>query len=228
MTQQYAWESEYQRQSILTGGAEPQAFFVRYMKELKRAGIRPTGLRVLDLGCGTGRNSNYLAQRGAIVTGIDFAANAIATAMQRARDLGVTVEYIAQNMAVPYPLQDFSIDLVLDITSSNSLNDQERKQYLAETLRVLKPGGHMFVRALCSDGKNVENLLKLFPAHEKSTYIHPDIGIAERVFSEADFRALYEPYFTITKLHRDTAYTRVGKQRYKRGFWLASLQKGTQ
>lgn len=225
MPQQSAWENEYQRQTIVTGEDAPQAFFLRYLKELKKAGLRPLGSHVLDLGCGTGRNANHLAKMGAIVTGIDIAANAIATAKERAKDLKLDVRYIRQSMDEPYPCEDASIDLVLDITSSNSLSEAERERYLQETARVLKPGGHFFVRALCKDGKNVQNLLKMFPGAEPDTYVHPDLGMTERVFSDADFRALYAPHFTITKMHRDTTYTRVGNQRYKRGFLLVSMQK---
>ena len=45
--------------------------------------------RALDLGCGTGANAGFLAQRGFGVTGVDFAPAALATARQRARAAGL-------------------------------------------------------------------------------------------------------------------------------------------
>ncbi len=49
------------------------------------AARHPAG-RALDIGCGTGASSVYLAQAGWRVTGIDFVALAIRRARQRARD----------------------------------------------------------------------------------------------------------------------------------------------
>jgi 2-polyprenyl-3-methyl-5-hydroxy-6-metoxy-1,4-benzoquinol methylase len=47
----------------------------------------------LDLGCGAGQNSTWLAELGWSVTGIDVAPSAIALAEQTARDAGVSVGF---------------------------------------------------------------------------------------------------------------------------------------
>ena len=62
--------------------------------------------------------------------------------------------------------------MILDITSSNSLNAKEREIYLSEVNRVLKKNGHFFVRALCKDGdKNAQSLLKKSPGKDYDTYM---------------------------------------------------------
>ncbi len=54
----------------------------------------PTGSRILDVGCGTGRHSVELARRGYQVTGIDFSAGMLAEARKAAQKTGVEVEWI--------------------------------------------------------------------------------------------------------------------------------------
>ena len=55
---------------------------------------RPTRGRALDLGCGSGFYTVYLAQQGFEVTGVDFVSDAIAMARERATAAGVAVELV--------------------------------------------------------------------------------------------------------------------------------------
>jgi ubiquinone/menaquinone biosynthesis C-methylase UbiE len=112
------------------------------------------------------------------------------------------------------------------VTSSNSLSEAERDIYLIETHRVLKPGGYFFVKALCKDGDgNAKTLLRKFPGREKDTYVMPDMGVVERIWSKEDFVATYEKYFTILHLEKKTSYSRMNDRSYKRNFWIAYLKK---
>jgi len=54
---------------------------------------RPPG-RALDLGCGTGTNSLYLARHGWEAWGVDFAARAIKRAQRKARGTGLKVHFL--------------------------------------------------------------------------------------------------------------------------------------
>ena len=116
--------------------------------------------------------------------------------------------------------------MVLDVTSSNSLNEAGREVYLKETHRVLKSGGYFFVRALAKDGnKNVKNLLKQSGGREYDTYIIKEIGLTERVFSREDFTKMYTQYFKILHLEKKSNYTTFNNRIYKRDYFLAYMQK---
>ncbi len=229
MAQFSTWEEEYQDPKLVTKKSEPQNDTLRFFKYLKKeAKLELDNLKILDLGSGTGRNANYLAELGNQVVGLEISDTAINIARQRAKAISTpgSVEYIKQSMGSVYPFTDQYFDIVLDITSSNSLNEKERLVYLKEVNRVLKVGGYFFVRALCKDGdKNAKNLLKISPGPEEDTYIIKDLNLTERVFSEEDFRKVYGAYFKVQKISKRSGYTRFAGQNYKRNYLLAYLQK---
>jgi SAM-dependent methyltransferase len=221
------WDSEYRNPKLVTKNDGPQSDTLRFLKFLKKEEKYEVEERiVLDLGCGTGRNSNYLAEKGNSVIGIEISKTAINLAKARALDIGVSVDYRQGDIGQPYEIEDSSVDIILDVTSSNSLDENGRSVYLSECSRVLKTGGYMFVRALCKDGnKNVKNLLKQSPGKEYDTYIIKEIGLTERVFSKEDFIKTYGQYFKVLNLEKKTSYTTFNNRIYKRDYWLAYLQK---
>jgi SAM-dependent methyltransferase len=227
MHQGNTWEKEYKDPLFLTKNEGPQADTLRFFKFLKKEEKYKVEDRIiLDLGCGTGRNSNYLAERSNKVIGIEISKEALVLAKKRAKDLEIGVDYILGDIGEPYNIEDNSIDVILDVTSSNSLDEAGRENYLNEMDRVLKSGGYIFVRALCKDGnKNVKNLLKLNPGKEYDTYIIKEIGLTERVFSRDDFIKMYGRFFKILNLEKKTSYTTFNNRIYKRDYWLAYLTK---
>ena len=228
MPQDITWEDEYQDpQLLVTKGDQPQKGVLRFFKFLRRKeGINLENLTVLDLGSGTGRNANYLAELGNSVVGFEISPSAINLALSRAKQMGVKVDYRIHNIGSIYPFKDQSFDLILDVTSSNSLNEKERDIYLSETHRVLKTNGYFFVKTLCKEGdKNAKTLIKKNPGPEPDTYINEDMNLIERVFTQQDFVSLYSKYFKIIKLLRKTNYTKFKNQHYKRNFWLAYMKK---
>ncbi|MDD4027422.1 MAG: class I SAM-dependent methyltransferase, partial [Candidatus Shapirobacteria bacterium] len=75
-----------------------------------KKGIIKTGDRLLDIGCGFGRNSNWLASKGVIVTAININKNEIDEAMTRAVKLGVYVNYfLAEATNLPLEKNDFDV-----------------------------------------------------------------------------------------------------------------------
>lgn len=242
MAQQNIWEREYEEKRLV-GGDKPTASFRAFCKWLKKdlkkndkiisPGFAFQGMKVLDLGSGEGKNTLFIAERGAEVVGIEIAKNAIETAQGRAdkmdRELRVakgSIEYRWGSIGEKYDIDDESIDIVLDVTSTNSLTEAEREISLGEISRVLKPGGHLFMRALCKDSdSNAKNLIKEFPGDEKDTYKMPGIGLTERVFTESDLKEMYGAYFDILKLEKEFHYTRFEDRSYQRAFWIAYMQK---
>jgi SAM-dependent methyltransferase len=226
MPQTDAWEKEYRNPKFVTNSNEPQLDFKHFVKWLRKVqGVHLENLRVLDLGCGTGKNSIFLAERGSAVTGVDISETALDYAAKRSKEANLEIEFLRASIGNQLSFKDNSFDLILDVVSSNSLSDAERQVYVTECLRLVKPQGHFFVKALCKDGdKNAINLLEKFPYKEQDTYRMPETGIIERVFTKDDILKLYTD-FSVLHMERKSSYTIFNGKPYKRNFWLLYLQK---
>ncbi len=101
--------------------------------------VAPAGpARILDLGCGTGRNLELLAEFGE-VRGVEPAGPALEHC--RARGLGEDVVVPGSASAIPFP--DASFDLVTAFDVLEHLDDD--RAGLAEIRRVLRPGGRLLL-----------------------------------------------------------------------------------
>ena len=83
------WNQRFASEASFLGEL-PSPFLVREMERIRR--LAP-GLRALDIACGEGRNSIYLARQGFRVTGLDISDVGIAKGTQRASEAGVEVEF---------------------------------------------------------------------------------------------------------------------------------------
>jgi SAM-dependent methyltransferase len=110
------------------------ALLQRYLPE------RGDGLRLLDVGCGTGHHMASLRERGFEVAGVDGSEEMIAHA--RANNPGAQIK-VADVDSLPFP--DSSFDFVLCIEVLRYLPDFTR--CVNEIARVLKPGGVCLVTA---------------------------------------------------------------------------------
>ena len=103
----------------------------------------PKDSRVLDLGCGNGRNSVFLARVGMRVIGIDFSQGLIKIALNKMewREVSEKVSLMEGDIG-SLPLFDESVDAVLYIATLHHLpTPQERLESLLEVKRCLKPEG---------------------------------------------------------------------------------------
>lgn len=137
------------------------------------------GKRVLDLGCAGGFMAEAMAQRGAQVTGIDPAKEAIAAARSHAAQSGLDIRYDT-GMGEALPYDDAAFDAVVCVDVLEHVSDLE--QVLQGVARVLKPGGLFFYDTI---NRNVvarlatitvaEDLLGLLPkgTHDPAMYIKP-------------------------------------------------------
>jgi SAM-dependent methyltransferase len=147
---------------------------------------------LIDLGCGTGRNSFYAYELGFEATGIDISKTAITEGQEYAKEKNIEIDLGVGSIGEKLAHEDSSFDIALDVTSSNSLTEGEREICFEEMYRVLKPGGYAYVKALCKDGDtNAKELLKRFPGPEMDTYILPEQKIVERVWTKKDIIDYY-------------------------------------
>ena len=122
---------------------------------LRRAGLELAGRAVLELGCGTGGNTGWLAERAASVLAVDFSEGMMSLARARLRehprdgtdrpgdDVVRRVRFLRHDIRQPLPLRDATLDFVV---IALVLEHVERlAPVLAECARVLRPGGELFV-----------------------------------------------------------------------------------
>lgn len=95
--------------------------------------------RALDLGCGSGQFSAWMAQQGLAVTGIDLFPEAIAMARATAAARGVSVDLACADLFTFAPAEPF--DLVLDSGCLHALVGGDVDAYRAQLRRWLAPGG---------------------------------------------------------------------------------------
>ncbi len=95
--------------------------------------------RALELGCGSGGNAVWLAERGWQVTTVDFSAVAIEKAKLRAADHRVEVEFTVSDVTVYRPNGPYDL-----ITSFYiQLWPEQRAQMLSAAVEALAPGGRL-------------------------------------------------------------------------------------
>eukprot|EP00887_Chlorella_sp_A99_P003319 scaffold26.g3319.t1 len=104
---------------------------------------------VLDVGCGIGGTSRHLAATfpEASVTGISLSSNQVQRATQLAADRGLANVQFQVMDALAMDLPDNSFDLVWACESGEHMPD--KKAYVREMVRVLKPGGTLVIATWC-------------------------------------------------------------------------------
>ncbi len=128
--------------------------------------------RILDAGCGTGKNIEFLVSNGyEHVEGFDYSADAIRFCRMR----GLKQVQQGSVTAVDHP--DSSFDIVYCMDVLGCLPQEERKEAVSELFRVLKPGG-LF---LCNSAA-----LNIFRSQ------HDDVGNIKIRFTKKQFKALLQ------------------------------------
>lgn len=102
-------------------------------------GLEP-GMRAIELGCGTGYVSCWMARRGAICTGVDLSEAQLATARRLAAEHGVPLE-LHHGSAEATPYADGSFDFAISEYGAAIWCDPY--VWLREAHRLLRPGGRL-------------------------------------------------------------------------------------
>ena len=108
----------------------------------------------LDLGCGTGDSSIYLAQHGWKVTGVDFVPKALDKARAKAGAAGLSINFV--NADVTHLSQagigaDFP--LIVDNGCLHNMSDNDRDAYVREVSAVAAPDARLLIVAFLPGGR---------------------------------------------------------------------------
>lgn len=167
--------------------------------ELQMLPTDMTGLDAIELGCGTGYVSAWMARRGARVTGIDLSENQLATARRLAGEHGLDLTLVHGN-AEATPFDDASFDFAISEYGAAIWCDPY--VWIREAWRILKPGGrlvflgHHPIASVCSplDGATADRTLHrpYFGLHRIDwTGVENDPGGIEFTLPFSDWFALF-------------------------------------
>ncbi len=167
------------------------------LKDLVESGAVKPG-KALDICCGAGTNTVYLATKGFEVTGIDISPRAIAIAEEKAKDFGVKIRFnVGSSVALPY--EDGEFDFVFDMGCFHHIHPEDREKFIAGIRRVLKDGGSYFMT--CFSRRN---------------------GPSWNHFTEEQLREIFTPFFDFVKVEHFPSLEGDGVTRY---FYSVLMEK---
>lgn len=107
---------------------------------LRNAPLRVQDRRVLELGCGTGKNTEWLAREAHSVTALDFSPGMLARARERV--MTPNVRFLEHDIRERLPVDSGSVDVVVGNLVLEHVD--QLAPVFAEVARVLVPRGQMF------------------------------------------------------------------------------------
>ena len=157
---------------------------------------------ILDLGCGTGRNSLFLAKKGFEVYAFDQSRNAIKRAKELAKKENLKLKIRAWDMThfpYPYPSSYFSAVLSTKVIHHATIGNIRR--IASEISRMTKKGGYIFLEVASTiELENITN--ESFKKLGERTIVFLDgneRGIVHHYFTKQELRAMF-PKFKVLEL----------------------------
>uniref|UniRef100_A0A7S3VSG5 Methyltransferase domain-containing protein n=1 Tax=Dunaliella tertiolecta TaxID=3047 RepID=A0A7S3VSG5_DUNTE len=141
--------SEAERAAGYTKKDFKQAKYDFIDEMLRFSGAPPNPQSILDVGCGFGGTSRHLAKKfpGAQVKGITLSPKQVERGTELAKEQGVPNASFQVMDALAMSIPDNSYDVVWACESGEHMPD--KKKYVEEMVRVLKPGGTLVIACWC-------------------------------------------------------------------------------
>lgn len=108
---------------------------------VRQVPLAVSGADVVELGCGTGKNTAWLAGRARSVVALDFSPGMLAKARARVPD--AHVRFVEHDLRDAWPLSAESADVIVGNLVLEHL--EQLPPVYAEAARVLRPGGALFL-----------------------------------------------------------------------------------
>lgn len=204
------WNEIYKNQGeVQFDVLPPVKTYIDYLKDRNL-------LKILDLGCGTGRNTMYLLENGFQVTATDISEQGLKLTQKKAKSRSFELETACHDMR-QIPFKDNTFDALLCSWVCGHGNHQDMIEHANEMLRVVKPGGSLFVDypstadARFGIGIEIEDntFLENMPGEEKIPHHYSDLKEIETVYKDHDYDIkpyTYEFYDKENNCHHIEAY----------------------
>lgn len=112
---------------------------------------------VLEIGCGTGTNAIWMAQKGCKVIATDLSPAAIDAANQKQKDAGTNVEFQVSDIIEKNPVKAGSVDFVFDRGVYHVMTPELRRVFIDRVVEALNENGFWLCLAGNADEHRGEN-----------------------------------------------------------------------
>ncbi|WP_234447829.1 class I SAM-dependent methyltransferase [Viridibacillus soli] len=107
--------------------------------------------KVLELGCGPGRNAIYLTEKGFSVNAVDLSEESLKWALERANEQGVHINFIQKNI-FDLNVQESEYDFIYDSGCFHHIAPHRRMDYIHLVKKSLKPNGYFAINCFIEGG----------------------------------------------------------------------------
>ncbi len=139
-----------------------------HLQEILGTLCLPLGAKILELGCGAGNITVWLAHFRYNLTGIDISPTAIDWARCRAIEEGVDAAFFIGDVLDLSEINDNTYDLVVDGNCFHCIIGDDRPRFLSEAYRVVKPECEFIVDTMCQPVK--ADAIKGYDEHSKCSF----------------------------------------------------------
>jgi SAM-dependent methyltransferase len=176
------WDARYAQGLVY--GTEPTSLARQLVPLFRREKVT----RVLDAGCGSGRDALFYVREGFAVTGLDLSANAVARAQGRATEEGLSVAFVAGDLlAADLPLGAF--DAVVAIHLIHLQPEPVRRAMMNRLWSLTRDGGLI---AMANYSTEETGFTTWIPYPERNTRVDSK-GKLVHFFDEEGLRVLLPP-----------------------------------
>lgn len=177
------WEAIFQQQGRLFH--EPANIVVKLVERLKEHNCQ----KVLDLGCGSGRHTVFLAQQGFRVIGLDNSPTGLRLTESWLTDQGVSAGLVLADTRWPLPFHVAAFDALLSVQVIHHAYRAAVVGTIQEISRLVRPGGVLLVTVSAKLDPNIDYL-----EIEPNTYVPlagKEKGLPHHLFSPEEVASLF-------------------------------------
>lgn len=194
-----SWADEYKKKGIPSSiREEPSGSVAAFVCKLPRKFSRNGS--ALDIGCGTGRNSLYLAEQGFDVSSIDFLPDVVQRLriQSQSRGLSSYIHTYCANVTEVWPFDNDAFDIAIDtFCYKHQVTDEGKRIYRQELARVLRKGGFYLLTLAGVDDGYYGPLLADSPDRREHVIVDPVNKIASILYSREDIEKEFSDSFQL-------------------------------
>jgi len=174
----------------------------RIVKIFKKYKIK----RVLDLGCGSGKHTIYLAEQEFEVYGIDISTEGLKKTEQRLRGKNLKANLRAGSIYEKFPYEENFFDAIICIRTINHARIKSIRRAIKEIKRTLKPEGFVFVTTRRKREKEKRLPFKVIAPHTYIPLEGREKGIAHYLFTKKSLKEAFRSFKTEIWLDKKKDY----------------------